>query len=68
MRHNWIEKKLMQKCQLIFCRDQKTTEELAQSNLPAHFLGNVMMDLEQPTQLDQIPTTSCIGILPVSRQ
>ena len=67
MSHSLLECWLMRKtCAAVFTRDQETADSLAKMAVPAHYAGNVMMDLAPPTTTFDSPPY--IGILPGSRE
>lgn len=66
MPHSLLECWLMRKtCVAVFTRDQETADSLAKMAVPAHYAGNVMMDLAPPTTTFE--SRPYIGILPGSR-
>lgn len=70
--HLAIEKHLMRKyCQIVLARDELTAANLRQSQIPAQYVGNLMMDAIFPSDctLPGIsPGEKVIGILPGSRE
>lgn len=70
--HLAVEKHLMRKhCQIVLARDELTAANLRQSQIPAHYVGNLMMDAIFPSAytLPGIsPDEKVIGILPGSRE
>jgi uncharacterized protein (TIGR03492 family) len=69
--HLAIEKRLMKKhCQIVLARDELTAANLRQSQIPAEYVGNLMMDAIFPSGrgLPGVsPNEMVIGILPGSR-
>ena len=71
MPHTYIEKKLMKRwATQIYTRDIETKKDLYNSNLPAYYRGNPMMDNLQPTgkTFNLVSTEPIIGLLPGSRE
>jgi uncharacterized protein (TIGR03492 family) len=70
--HLAIEKHLMKKyCQIVLARDELTATNLRHSQIPAQYVGNLMMDAIFPSgrSLPGIwPGKKVIGILPGSRE
>lgn len=68
MAHSRLEIALMKRwAKLVFTRDNLTAESLREAGVPAHYLGNPMMDGLDPTH--QTPTAiSTVGLIPGSRQ
>ncbi|MCK4257798.1 MAG: lipid-A-disaccharide synthase-related protein [Halanaerobiales bacterium] len=68
--HYGVEKSLMRKyAHLVLPRDEKTAKVLAESNVPARFVGNAMMDSYKIFQrnFDIAEDARIVGILPGSR-
>jgi len=68
--HSKLEKWLMRRwCRLIYTRDKITCTDLKVSSLPAHFLGNIMLDKKVETRpLPLNPNAPVLGLLPGSRE
>ena len=75
MPHSWIERFFIgRNARLIFARDAETAEALQIKRLPAHYLGNPMMDYLQIVEAipesfeSKSPEEKIVGLLPGSRE